>query len=147
MKDAMLVVCMVLALLGAIFCLLASLGVIRMRDTYMRMQTASKGSTLGACCILLAAAVYFGEAGMAVRCLLVVLFLFLTVPVAAHMLGRAAHLARVPKSPRTHIDQLEGKYDPVTHRLAPFKADPPDQALSPAQPARPAPTGPESDAD
>ncbi|HEX6439063.1 MAG TPA: monovalent cation/H(+) antiporter subunit G, partial [Candidatus Binatia bacterium] len=75
-----------LMLIGAVFGLLAGAGVVRMPDLFMRMQAATKASTLGIGCIMLAVAVHFGELGIATRAVATVIFLFLTAPVAAHMI-------------------------------------------------------------
>src|SRR3712207_8008456 len=74
---------------GALFLLLAAVGVVRMPDLYTRMQAATKATTLGVGCTLLADAVYFDDFGVTVRALLVVAFIFLTAPGAAHMIGGA----------------------------------------------------------
>ena len=115
----------VLLILGATFMLLAAVGVVRMPDLFTRMQTTTKSATLGAGCMLLAAAFYFGELGVTTRALAVIAFLFLTAPVAAHMIGRAAYFVGVPLWERTIVDELRGRYDFKSHVLAspPVKAE------------------------
>ncbi len=107
----------ILMTLGAAFLLLAGVGLFRMPDLYSRMQTATKGSTLGIALMLLGVAVYFDELGVTTRALLVIFFFFLTAPVAAHMLGRAAYILGVPLWEGTIGDELKGCYDKKTHRL------------------------------
>ena len=68
----------VLMIVGAAFALLAGAGVVRMPDLFMRMQAATKASTLGIGFILLAVAVYFGELGVTTRALATITFVFLT---------------------------------------------------------------------
>jgi multicomponent Na+:H+ antiporter subunit G len=104
-----------LMLIGAGFMLLAAIGVLRMPDTYTRMQPATKASTLGAGFMLLAVAVHFGTVGVTMRALAGLVFLVLTAPVAAHMIGRAAYALGVPKWEGTHIDELEDCYDTQSH--------------------------------
>ena len=106
-----------LMIVGALFMLLAAVGILRMPDLFMRMQASTKAATLGISCIVVALAVHFGEFEVTIRALAVVVFFFLTAPVAAHMIGRAAYFTGVPLSERTIIDQLRGRYDPRTHRL------------------------------
>ena len=96
----------VLLALGGLFCLLAAVGILRMSDVYTRMQAASKAVTFGATSIVLAAAVHFREADVVARCLLVCVFLFVTIPAASHLIARAAYRAREPLAPETHVDQL-----------------------------------------
>ena len=108
----------VLMIVGAAFVLLAGAGVVRMPDLFMRMQAATKASTLGIGFILLAVAVYFGELGVTTRALATITFVFLTTPIAAHMIARAAYFVGVPLWEGTIIDELSGHYDRRTHRLA-----------------------------
>jgi multicomponent Na+:H+ antiporter subunit G len=107
-----------LLLVGAGFLLLASIGILRMPDLFNRMQTASKAATLGISCILLAVALRMEDAGLALRCVLTIVFFFLTAPVAAHIIGRAAYFVGVPLWKETIADELRGHYDMQTHKLS-----------------------------
>jgi multicomponent Na+:H+ antiporter subunit G len=107
-----------LLLVGCGFLLLASVGVLRMPDLFNRMQTASKAGTLGISCILLAVAFRMEDTGLALRCVLTIIFFFLTAPVAAHIIGRAAYFVGVPLWEHTVTDELRGQYDMQTHRLS-----------------------------
>jgi len=104
-----------LMLIGASFLLLAAVGVVRMPDLFTRMQPATKAATLGVACMLLAVAVYFGRIGITTRAVAGIAFFFLTAPVTAHLLGRAAYFVGVPLWEGTVIDELRDKYDPLTH--------------------------------
>lgn len=101
----MILVVLVLAGLGTVLMLIAGLGLVRMPDLPTRMHASSKAGTLGAALVMVAVALHFGG-GVAVRALLVSLFLFLTAPVASHLLARAAYRAGVPLSGETVIDEL-----------------------------------------
>ena len=79
-----------LVLLGALFSVAAGLGVLRLPDVYIRMHAATKVGTLGSGLVMAAVAAYFGDPGVIVRCVLIVVFLLLTAPIGAHMAGRAA---------------------------------------------------------
>jgi multicomponent Na+:H+ antiporter subunit G len=105
-------------MIGAVFLLTASIGVFRMPDLFTRMQTATKAATLGISCVLLAVALYMNDFGVAIRAVLTIVFFFLTAPVAAHMIGRAAYFIGVPLWKGTLVDELRGHYDRRTHRLA-----------------------------
>lgn len=107
----------VLMLLGSAFMLLAGLGLVRMPDVFNRMQAATKGSTLGALLLMAAAMVHFGTLDVIVRAFLVVLFLFVTAPVAAHALSRAAYIAGVPLCRESIRDELRGRYEAGTERV------------------------------
>lgn len=104
-----------LLVIGGAFMLLAGLGVLRMPDLYMRMQAATKASTLGVACMLLAVAVHFDELGVTTRALLVIAFMLLTAPVAAHMIAHAAHVVDVPMWEGTLTDELRERGEPASN--------------------------------
>jgi multicomponent Na+:H+ antiporter subunit G len=95
-----------LLLLGAAFMALAAVGLVRLPDVYMRMSAASKAATLGASLVLLGAALHFGTAAAAGRAVVIVAFLFLTAPVAAHAIGRAGYRRGSPLWKGTIADEL-----------------------------------------
>ncbi len=104
--------------LGTALGLLSAIGIVRMSDVFIRLQVASKASSLGIALLMLGVAAHFDTLSVTVRALLVVVFLFLTAPVAAHVIGRAAYLTGVPLSAATKLDELAGAYDPDSGRLA-----------------------------
>ena len=93
------------------------MGVLRMPDLFTRMQPATKGTTLGIACTLLAVAVHFGDSSVTTRALATIAFFFLTAPVTAHLIGRASFFVGVPLWKGTVIDELRGRYNPLTHDL------------------------------
>ena len=97
---------LVLSVLGALLMVVAGLGLVRMPDLPTRMHAASKAGTLGAALVLVAVALHFAEGALAVRAVLVVLFLFVTAPVASHVIARAAYRTGVPLSDETVADEL-----------------------------------------
>lgn len=108
----------VLLLAGSLFILLSAIGVLRMPDLFTRMSATTKASTLGVGFTLIGTALFWGDLGIATRAVAIILFLFLTAPVAAHIIGRAAYFDRVPLWDQTHIDELRGRYDQDSHRLS-----------------------------
>lgn len=99
------IVTIVLLITGTTFALLASIAVVRMPDLYTRMHGATKCATLGVGCTILAATVQFAKLETTTVAILVIGFMFLTAPVAAHMIGRTAHQMRVPKWSGTVVDE------------------------------------------
>ena len=93
---------------GALFMLLAAVGLVRLPDLYTRMSATSKAATLGASLVLLGAALHFGTAAAAGKAVVVVAFLFLTAPLAAHAIGRAGYRRRSPLWEGTIADELAG---------------------------------------
>ncbi|WCP69392.1 monovalent cation/H(+) antiporter subunit G [Vibrio tubiashii] len=74
---------------GTLFTLIASLGILRMPDLYTRMHAATKAGTVGLASLLLAVAIAIPEITVISRVIGTMLFIFLTAPVAAHLLGKA----------------------------------------------------------
>lgn len=95
-----------LLLIGSFFMLLAGLGLFRLPDIFMRMQAATKASTLGVACILLAVSIHFQELAITIRAILIIAFFFLTAPIGAHMLARAAYAVGVPLWKGSIIDEF-----------------------------------------
>ena len=81
-----------LVLLGAAFTFIGTLGLFRLRDFYTRLHGPTKATTLGVGSLLLASAIYFSTTadGLSLHEILVTLFLFITAPVSAHLLAKAA---------------------------------------------------------
>lgn len=102
---------------GAFFIFLASVGVLRMPDLFLRMSATSKAATLGAGLMLGATALSFGEFSVATRAIATIVFLLITTPVAAHMIARAAYFDGAPLSPGTLRDELRGHYHLTDHAL------------------------------
>ena len=101
----------ILLVSGAAFMLLAAIGIIRMPDLFTRMQAATKAAALGASFMFCAVAFFFGELSVITRAIATIIFIFLTAPVAAHMLGRAAYLLDAPKWKGTVADELQNRYN------------------------------------
>lgn len=77
---------------GAVVALIGSIGLAQLKDFYMRLHGPTKASTLGVGCILVASLLYFSylKGGVSVQEALITLFLFVTAPVSAHMMAKAA---------------------------------------------------------
>lgn len=75
---------------GVAFLLVGSVGLLRLPDFYCRLHALSKADTLGMLLILLAVAAWQGASLASAKVLLIAVFFFLSNPVAAHALARAA---------------------------------------------------------
>ena len=106
-----------LLVIGACFMLLAAVGLVRMPDIFTRMHATTKSTTLGVGCLMLGVALHFGDLAIAARALAVVAFVFVTAPVAGHMVARAAYFSGTPRWEGTVSDELSGRYNPQTHTL------------------------------
>lgn len=97
----------IMIIIGGLLSILAAIGVIRLPDVYTRTHAAGISNTFGVSLLLFATVGYFfhsGE-GFNARVLLAVLFIFLTTPVASHLINRAAYDTGVPLAIRIR-DQL-----------------------------------------
>lgn len=95
-----------LLVLGTALMVLGSVGLVRLPDVYTRAQAASKAGTLGLAMSFAAVGLHFRELGFSSQALGVIIFAFLSVPVAAHAITRAAHHANIPIWPRGSVDEL-----------------------------------------
>ncbi len=100
------VVASVLILIGVALGIGAGLGLQRFPDVFARMHAATKPATLGLVFVLGGTALRVDSAGDVSKLLLVAVLQFLTAPVGAHMIGRAAYRAGTELSPETSVDEL-----------------------------------------
>ncbi len=86
---------------GGVFALVGSIGMLRFQDFYMRLHAPTKATTLGVGGVLIASmAAQWALGSFAVHELLITLFLFITAPVSANLLAKAAlHLRAPSKAP------------------------------------------------
>jgi len=91
---------------GATFVALAGVGVLRLRHVIARMHAATKASTLGILLTAIGAAVRIGERPAAVKLLVAVVLIFITAPVAGHLVGRAAYNSETTVRRTGEIDEL-----------------------------------------
>ena len=83
---------------GAGFVLVGSIGLARLPDVFMRLHGPTKATTLGVGGVLVGSMVFFSaESGVpSVHEILVMVFLFITAPVSAHLMAKAAIHRRCP---------------------------------------------------
>jgi multicomponent Na+:H+ antiporter subunit G len=103
---------------GALFILLAAIGLLRMPDFYLRVSVTTKAATLGVGLVLLAAVFGFKEFSVTSRVIAILVFIILTAPVGAHIIARAAYFIGVKLWDKTGEDDLKGKYDGRSHDLS-----------------------------
>ncbi len=81
-----------LLLFGCFFILVGALGLVRFSDFFKRLHAPTKASTLGVGCVLVCSVAYhifLGEDPQP-RELLITAFLFITAPISAHLMAKAA---------------------------------------------------------
>ncbi|PKR80517.1 Na+/H+ antiporter subunit G [Brumimicrobium salinarum] len=111
------IIIMIIISLGTLFILLAAVGLLRMPDLYLRISVTTKAATLGVGLILLGLALYYMETSITTRVIAIIVFLLLTAPISAHVIGRASYFVGIPMWKKTKIDDLDGMYNTKTHDL------------------------------
>jgi multicomponent Na+:H+ antiporter subunit G len=96
-------------IIGAFITLSASIGIIRFPDIYTRLHAATKASTLGVAFILIGAFIYLyvKEDIISGKLLIGIIFIMVTAPVSAHMIGRAAHHSGIKPLTKNREDAYE----------------------------------------
>jgi len=129
----------VFLLAGASFMLLAAIGIVRLPDLPTRMHASTKAAAMGAMFIMGSVSFYFSDSVVFARAFAIVIFILITSPIAAHVIGRAGYFTGTPLWDGTVKDELRENYDPDTHTLlsgfegssenstTPTKTDPPGQ--------------------
>lgn len=90
---------------GSFFLFSAGLGVLRMPDTYNRIQTGTKATTLGTILVLIGLA--FLHPAWTLKLIILIFFVMLTNPVSSHALARASHAIGIFEAKETVVDQLD----------------------------------------
>ncbi|SNS09841.1 multisubunit sodium/proton antiporter, MrpG subunit [Anaerovirgula multivorans] len=85
------VMMILLLLCSAFFFLVGTVGLVRMPDVFTRMHATTKCDTLGAGLALLALMVNRGLHIISVKLLLIIIFIWLTNPTAAHIIAKAEY--------------------------------------------------------
>ena len=108
MNQALEIVLLALLAIGSFFALLGAFSLIKLSSFLRRLHGPTKASTMGVGCILLASVVFhtFYGTGLHPREVLIMVFLFLTAPVSAHMMSRAtlSLMGELPPDPRRPPD-------------------------------------------
>ncbi|KPL59020.1 monovalent cation/H(+) antiporter subunit G [Rossellomorea vietnamensis] len=97
--------------IGGFLSLVTAFGVLRLPDVYTRNHAASKSATLGVMSILLATFLYFylEHGHFNSRLILAIVFIFVTAPVAGHLISRAAYNTGVKLWDKSVRDDLKDK--------------------------------------
>lgn len=103
------IVIILLISVGVIFSLVTALGLIRLPDVYTRTHAASKSSTLGVMCILGGVFIYFWliDGHFNSQLIIAIAFLFITSPVAGHLIGRASYMSGIKLADVTVRDDMK----------------------------------------
>lgn len=75
---------------GSLLIFVASIGILRLPDIYMRMHALTKASSLGIMFLLFGAMLYYPTFSVILKAFAIIIFLYLTIPVSANLLGKSA---------------------------------------------------------
>lgn len=105
----------IMVLLGALLSMLSTIGMIRFPDVYNRTHAATKSATLGVMFVLAGATLFFwwhdADGIVQTKLILGIIFVFITAPVAGHLIARAAYRSRVPLWRHSVHDDLKKHLD------------------------------------
>ncbi|MEQ5814352.1 monovalent cation/H(+) antiporter subunit G [Marinobacter sp. NFXS11] len=107
----------ILLLAGASFMVLAAIGIVRLPDLPTRMHASTKAGAMGAILTMAGVALHFSDSAVAARAIAFIVFILLTAPIAAHVIGRAGYFTGISLWSGTTKDELRERYDPDTHKL------------------------------
>lgn len=100
------VVIAAMLVVGGVFALVGAVGMLRFPDFFMRLHAPTKATTLGVGGVLVASmAVNWARGNYGVHELLITLFLFITAPVSANLMAKAALHLRTPSKAPVPPDQ------------------------------------------
>ncbi|GGI38939.1 monovalent cation/H(+) antiporter subunit G [Mammaliicoccus stepanovicii] len=108
-ETILISISVIMMVAGAFFSFFAALGILRLPDVYSRAHASGKASTLGVMLILTGVLIYFiGKDGhFNVQLLLGIIFIFITGPLAGHLVSRSAYYMGVKPTDRTLRDDLK----------------------------------------
>ncbi len=105
----------ILIALGAIFALAGTIGILKMPDTYSRMQASTCVATLGVLGVTLGALLYaifvMGSAAIAIKVAVIGLLILVTNPIGSHMLAKGAYKAGIRPEKKMDVDDLGRDFD------------------------------------
>lgn len=109
MNTLVEIVLVVLLAAGSFFVLVGAFSLVKLSEFFKRLHGPTKASTLGVGCLLIASVSYHAFVGSdpQPRELLITAFLFITAPISAHMMAKAAlalHMDERPQLPDSDED-------------------------------------------
>ena len=115
--------------IGGLFTLVGSIGLLKLQAPMARLHAPTKASTLGVGSILLASVLFaFASGAPSYHELLIIAFLFMTAPVSAYFIGKVhIHLGQnrkpLPTPTRDRIWSTKAKREEDTPNVPEMKAD------------------------
>lgn len=101
------IIAILFIVVGLFFTFAGVVGVLRMPDTFCRLQSATNIATMGAMPIALACSIWgfsIGDTSIGIKSLVIVVFLLITNPVASHAMARAGYKLKLNLCKETKFD-------------------------------------------
>lgn len=98
-------------LIGTAFMLVASVGILRFPDFYIRMSAITKATSLGLGFILGGTAIYFNTLEVILKASAILFFIILTSPISAHIIAKAATQIKVSFWEKTNVQEYKEAED------------------------------------
>jgi multicomponent Na+:H+ antiporter subunit G len=102
------IICSILVLTGAFFMLVSSIGIIRLPDFYIRNSASTKAVILGLTLILIGVGIFYNKILIFLEVIAILFFISLIMPLAAHIIARAACKTNVPFWKKTILREYKG---------------------------------------
>lgn len=123
LESVLDIVALVLALIGAVLCLTAAIGLVRWADVPTRLHASTKPQVLGVLLIVTAIVLSLRTWEALAFGIPIVLIQFATAPLAAHMVGRAAYRNRTMDEAGLYVDQLQHRTEEGGSIAAPSRPE------------------------
>lgn len=92
-------------LAGSFFCLLSAFGCLRMKDSFARMHVATKSVAFGGALLVICQMIAQPTVTTLVFGILIIIFFYMTLPLASHLLGRVIYRKTPPPSKPFIVDE------------------------------------------
>ena len=79
----------ILILLGSIFIFISALGLLRFDNLYSRMHATTKATSFGILLLIIGVALFFNSGVIWIKSILIIVFIYLTAPLAAHSIAKS----------------------------------------------------------
>ncbi|MBN1768718.1 MAG: monovalent cation/H(+) antiporter subunit G [Prolixibacteraceae bacterium] len=100
-----------LIILGTLFVVISAIGMIRLPDFYLRMSAITKAATLGLALLLIGLSIHFNNLELSIKSFIIITLVFLTSPVGAHAIARAAYKQGTSFWEGAIVDELQAMAD------------------------------------
>lgn len=102
----MITIGIVIMLLGGVFAIIGAIGLIRFPDVYARSHAQTVVTVAGTCLVLIGVMIDYYRTLLLVKCVFLIIFIFLTSPAGTHAITKAAYLSGV--KPKVKKDEWKG---------------------------------------